>query len=725
MTSLLLPSRLGATGAHKSTRVEPSSPGATLIGHWQLNELVGSSADDAVARDNDGVYFGVTLAEDPLIAAGGGSSARFLGNSYVAVPDVAIAGADLGYHVPSYSVVVYFQIFAGQINANAIVVHKDRQGLAGGFQIGVVNTAGTFYPQIYTKNGAGTAVWFGSSTGILTAPLAIGTAYMAVLTVGPTGTRFYLDKVQIGATGNTEGLAANDEQIGIGIYRPGISNSAGFNGWIDDVRLYSGELTQSEINALANAQDLVPEPDTPITPFPFVTIYDPAIDNTGVTTRPPWNPANPLAASVIDPTSGLTVVRLTGENNDPVYRYDSGGNQIDTGLTWGDRFGNSNSPTSLQTFNADGTLISLHESFSGNSGTVRHVIIDVTGQYSGGVPFRVIRAGSSLLDGANSTFALWDLTNPFRYLVWRDSGQVDAHYFIGTAGQSPAGPGTSEVWIANPAAYYQFIAPANGRAHDFVTTRNGRWKMCGCRRVSDNLWGGIRADLLNRVYTGPFVPSPTALQTTNRSTMRQGDSLNGDYCFHQTPGSGGASQTGVLVQGGPTYYDPTPNGYSHPCMIDVNGQEYIAGGQGNAVYSAMWPLPNGPSTTKAFIPQGNPTHLTPLLGDRYETYGGTGSGATTGDRYVVQSLAGAGRPGIVAWRTGPNDTDVVRWIGDHRTEQLGANYREPHPQAWFGGPSRGGMVVCRSSWSRGITPNPDRVSVYCWLLPSGWGSADN
>jgi hypothetical protein len=152
--------------------------------------------------------------------------------------------------------VVYGQVQSGPgPGANAMLVQKDRPGLPGGWQLAIVNDSGTLRLQAYTKDEAADGLHVGSSSGV--GQVQADAAFMLVMTCGGSGTRLYLDKAEIGSTTNGVGLLDNDEQIGIGRYRPGISDSAGFTGWLDEVRFYKGVLTPDEIAALPSAQDLV------------------------------------------------------------------------------------------------------------------------------------------------------------------------------------------------------------------------------------------------------------------------------------------------------------------------------------------------------------------------------------------------------------------------------------------------------------------------------------
>jgi Concanavalin A-like lectin/glucanases superfamily len=222
---------------------------AQLIGRWALDEASGPTATDAAGHSH-GTYTNVALGQDPLVEGDPGTSVRFFGDSAVRIPHVG------AYEVESYSVVVYGQVQSGPgPGANAMLAQKDRPGLPGGWQLAIVDDSGTLRLQAYTKNEAAEGQYIGSSSGV--GQVQAGAAFMLVMTCGGSGTRLYLDKAELGSTTNGVGLLDNDEQIGIGRYRPGISNTAGFKGWLDEVRFYRGVLTQAEIEALPSAQDLV------------------------------------------------------------------------------------------------------------------------------------------------------------------------------------------------------------------------------------------------------------------------------------------------------------------------------------------------------------------------------------------------------------------------------------------------------------------------------------
>lgn len=259
--------QLGIPAVRRADEAPPApAPSAALLSHWRLDEmtLAGSPTPQAVDSEglSNGLYVNATVGQTGLISGSPtGTSVRVTGDGYVRIPHVG------GYEVDSYSVVVYAQIqTAPAASTNALLVHKDRNALPGGFQIGVWNNAGTIRPKLYTRNASGSPIYVGDVNGIPGASVSVGIAFMLVAVKTAAGVTVYLDKVEIGSQSNTVGWADNDEQFSIGIRRAGIQNTDGFNGWIDEVRVYEGALTQTEIDALPDAVTLVIPPDPPDPP---------------------------------------------------------------------------------------------------------------------------------------------------------------------------------------------------------------------------------------------------------------------------------------------------------------------------------------------------------------------------------------------------------------------------------------------------------------------------
>jgi hypothetical protein len=124
---------------------------------------------------------------------------------------------------------------------------------------------------------------------------------------------------------------------------------------------------------------------------------------------------------------------------------------------------------------------------------------------------------------------------------------------------------------------------------------------------------------------------------------------------------------------------------------------------------------------------GSQNHL-----DRFETYGGTGSGATTGHRYVIFNRANedsATRKVLVGLRLGPSDRGKVPPVGRvicaHRSFKptfSSSNQHEAHFQ-----PSRDmRYVVFASNWGQEpCTGGTEQVHAYVVEIPDGWKSPNN
>lgn len=230
--------------------VEPAT--AVLRGRWRLSELAGSTADDAQDNSN-GTYTGtVTLGEDSLVSSDTTTSIRLVTTGGVAIPSVSAFETATGD-----SGVIYFQVaVAPSTGQNMALMNKDATGQAAGWAAAVINDSGTLRIQMYRRNASGTAQFLNAtSTGVGTVLLNHG--HMLAWAFDGTTLRAWLDKVEIGtvSVGSSPGTS-NTQNIGLGRYRPGITDTAGLNGWIKDARFYSGALVQADVDALADAQDV-------------------------------------------------------------------------------------------------------------------------------------------------------------------------------------------------------------------------------------------------------------------------------------------------------------------------------------------------------------------------------------------------------------------------------------------------------------------------------------
>jgi len=244
---------IGTARRRSPARTAPESPPpevpTNLLGHWELDEPSGTTADDETATDNDGTYNDVTLGED-AIYVGGAGSARFVpsGPSYVQIPH------DASYEVDAWTLVSYPQIEVSLgIGEKQIIAQKDSPGQANGWELSVTtDVTGDMRWTGFTKtDSAGVVRIGGSTTGVGT--VTANTAYKVALSVNEDGTmRLRVDGSELDVRSGGGGMALNDDDICLGMYLP--NSAAPLGGWVGGVRLYEGDLDDTTLDALPAAQ---------------------------------------------------------------------------------------------------------------------------------------------------------------------------------------------------------------------------------------------------------------------------------------------------------------------------------------------------------------------------------------------------------------------------------------------------------------------------------------
>jgi hypothetical protein len=384
---------------------------------------------------------------------------------------------------------------------------------------------------------------------------------------------------------------------------------------------------------------------------------------------------------------------------------------------------NENAPTQ-EVWNYDGTLLAIFFSRtrSGDpSNSCRSMLIDVDGSHGVGA-WRVLRAsGSSILGDNPGVVSFWDYQdpphgNPLRMFGIASNGAVNEWWPIGGDGHSVGE--VNRVWGPYPSGF-----TAGG--HDtywLFTSRDGRYFASSARRSSDGHWGAFRRDLRTGAL-GPFVPSAFPQDTPNLGGA--GISMDGQYTSFAN--NGNEFYYYSLVDGHAE--SKTPAGaISHQAWAEVNGRQIQAGAHSNNGYRA-WDILSrqlsqiiDPSDMVA----SNPHHTSTLnYLDRFETYGGTGSGATSGHRYAIfgrARSASAEIKVICGIRLGPNDygNNVGRVICCHRSLRSG-NEDEAHFQ-----PTREmSRLVFASNWALATGNDDGSAHAYVVEIPDGWKSPNN
>lgn len=217
----------------------PAPPAATLVGHWTLDETSGTTAADSSGNGYDGTMLGGLDASTDSVAGALSTALEFNGSTdYIEIADNADLSGGTGV---SKSWSFWFNIDANPASQNHIL-RKDLSSATKDW--GFVYDAGNsvrFYHENGTNNDDHCA--FAST-------FAPGTWYHISATFdGVNKTmRTYVDGTPDTLCVFTYDLADSTATVQIG--KREYSGSELFDGRIDDVRIYTGVLTDAEVAAL-------------------------------------------------------------------------------------------------------------------------------------------------------------------------------------------------------------------------------------------------------------------------------------------------------------------------------------------------------------------------------------------------------------------------------------------------------------------------------------------
>jgi hypothetical protein len=213
-----------------------ASASGTVILNLRLDEASGSVAADARGLSN-GVYSGsVEYAVDPLLGDGG-TSVGF-SSTTVRLPHVS------GLQLASGSLVLYAQPDSAPISGNRQLFYKDDGPIIGGFAVEQWSDG----LKVYYRDGGGTVRTLASGISF-----PLNAAARIVLTWGATGHHLYVNNSQVANDADTTGTTANTADAWIGSYL-GASNF--FDGVIDEIRIYNGQLDLAQVQALPAPQSI-------------------------------------------------------------------------------------------------------------------------------------------------------------------------------------------------------------------------------------------------------------------------------------------------------------------------------------------------------------------------------------------------------------------------------------------------------------------------------------
>ena len=213
----------------------------SLVGWWRFEEGSGSIAYDSSGYDNDG-----TLNGDPNWVAGreGLYALDFdADGDYVNVPDI-----DGSLDIDS-NLTIAAWVRLNSVGAHATIVNKQPSGTAGdnypgNYTFFVRSSTGMLRLAHQTTTGT-TSQYYESTTAV-----SVGDwDHVAVTLVEGDSVKFYIDGSPAGTSPQsaTWGIL-NDEPLRIGV-RKDMAN--GFNGRMDDVRIYNRALSEANIADIA------------------------------------------------------------------------------------------------------------------------------------------------------------------------------------------------------------------------------------------------------------------------------------------------------------------------------------------------------------------------------------------------------------------------------------------------------------------------------------------
>ena len=222
---------------------------ADLVAHWRLDETSGTIAHDASGNGHDG-----TITGEPRWGAGKiGGALEFDGTDNV----VELGALDVVG--PGITMAAWLKPNGFGINDGRILTKADEWGENNHWwMFSTIAEAGEIRLRfrLKTTDGQNTTTLIASS-GIL----EIGEWQHGAATWDGTTMRLYLNGEEVGSTAKGGDAVATDASVNASIgsqpseaYDTDISHiSKYFHGFLDDVRLYDGALTQDEIQILMEA----------------------------------------------------------------------------------------------------------------------------------------------------------------------------------------------------------------------------------------------------------------------------------------------------------------------------------------------------------------------------------------------------------------------------------------------------------------------------------------
>lgn len=233
---------LGIIAAHEVAET------TTLLAHYRLGE----AAPSLTMADNSGNGRNGTYTEDDILGATGLVS----GDSDTGINPQGVTGALNNGHgtvasaswmdVSAITLGVWVNLAAAQTNRG--ILTRFGSGAAGSGQNWLLwmDTGGKLAIRFYNTSGSSVDLaWATTPT--------VGTKYLVMPTYQSGQARLYINGTEVASSTALSGsLRAAACPINVGTYQE--SNSFRFNGTIDEARIWSGELTSTEISDIYTAE---------------------------------------------------------------------------------------------------------------------------------------------------------------------------------------------------------------------------------------------------------------------------------------------------------------------------------------------------------------------------------------------------------------------------------------------------------------------------------------
>jgi hypothetical protein len=463
-----------------------------------------------------------------------------------------------------------------------------------------------------------------------------------------------------------------------------------------------------------------------VTPFPFVTTIRPSLT---AWARPVFNATNPRAGSRVDPNSGMEVFKLLPDPSVAMIKAPESGSGSSGFYTLACTRHNAAEIPTWSRPNGRYLLIAQAHGAGGpwpNGG----VIIRTS-------DWRIIRFGI-----------------PFGSICWWDDQTDEIMWNAGTSGNNTVyqtfnvltGVVAPAFTISGYTMFYSNAAVEGNWDRGAYNRDMRSGYQCRCaKRISDGARVLIRINLRNGTKSADIVV-PNDNQGANGATFFTNGgsgfraSATGRYIVasvngrrlqaYNVPGAGAIpnSNTTTLTAGVFKSETDDPLGLRHADQGVINGDD-IGVGIGTGDNLTRWNITaNSARALASLTNSGNPiTANLQGASDSFALHGAAG-GATTGSpRYAVYGKSGSfSAGGMWAFRMGPSDTNVCRYLGHPMCDLSGVSgVSSSDEQCDPNADPTGRYIVFVSSWNLGSSGYNGNQSPYIIVLPPGWYSSTN